>query len=313
MRIAVALMLALVMSASVGVGSAGATDPVSGDPVVEAAGDIACSPFDGRFNSTCGMRATSDLILGDSAVDNVLALGDLQYECGSYSDFLASYDPSWGRVAAMTWPALGNHEYQRGNDPFGHACPGQGLGYFQYWGSRVAGPTGNGYYSWDLGSWHLIALNSECSFVPCDVTSAQTTWLKNDLDNTSAQCTLAYWHRPRFTGKKNGPIGRTGPFWDLLYSHNAELVLNGHKHAYARFAPLTPAGVIDTTNGVRQFISGTGGKSRGLVPSTFAMVEKVDPARRYGVLRLVLHPTSYDYEFIATDGTIVDSGTTACH
>ena len=313
MRIAVALMLALVMSASVGVGSAGATDPVSGDPVVEAAGDIACSPFDGRFNSTCGMRATSDLILGDSAVDNVLALGDLQYECGSYSDFLASHDPSWGRVAAMTWPALGNHEYQRGNDPFGHACPGQGLGYFQYWGSRVAGPTGNGYYSWDLGSWHLVSLNSECGFVPCTPTSAQTTWLKNDLDNSSAPCTLAYWHRPRFTGKKDGPIGSTGPFWDLLYSHNAELVLNGHKHAYARFAPLTPAGVIDTTNGVRQFISGTGGKSRGLVPSTFAMVEKVDPARRYGVLRLVLHPTSYDYEFIATDGTIVDSGTTACH
>ena len=113
----------------------------------------------------------------------------------------------------------------------------------------MAGPSGNGYYSWDLGSWHLVSLNSECGFVPCTPTSAQTTWLKNDLDNSSAPCTLAYWHRPRFTGKKNGPIGSTGPFWDLLYSHNAELVLNGHKHAYARFAPLTSAGVIDTAAG----------------------------------------------------------------
>jgi len=143
-RIAAALMLALTMSASMGVGSARATDPVSGDPVVVAAGDIACSPFDPRFSKTFGMRATSDEILRDPTVDNVLALGDLQYECGSYTDFLASYDQSWGRVAAMTWPTLGNHEYLRGNDPWGHSCPGQGLGYFQYWGSRVAGPSGNG-------------------------------------------------------------------------------------------------------------------------------------------------------------------------
>jgi calcineurin-like phosphoesterase family protein len=303
---------------SVGASSAAASDPVSGDPVIVAAGDVACSPHDPQFNggagrTKCRMLATSNLFVGDATVDNVLALGDLQYECGNYNDFLASYALSWGRAKAITYPAIGNHEYQP-TDPYGFSCPGDGSGYFQYFGSR-AGPSG-GYYSWNIGTWHMVVLNSNCKFVSCTANSAQATWLTNDLNANSAQCTLAYWHHPRFNGKTNGPIGQMGAMWNLLYSHGADVILNGHKHAYARFTPLTPSGVTDPTNGIRQFIVGTGGKNIGVVPNTFAMVEKNDPAKHYGVLRMILHPTSYDWQFIATDHTIIDSGTATdyrCH
>jgi len=320
-RFAWITMLVLVFAASVGVGSARAADPVSGDPVIVAAGDIACSPNDSHFNggagapTSCKQRATSDIFVGDATVDRVLALGDLQYECAAYSDFLASYAPSWGRAKTITRPALGNHEYITGTDPFGVSCPGGGKGYFQYFADspsvNVAPP--GGYYSWDIGSWHMVVLNSNCKFVSCTASSAQGTWLKNDLAASNAPCTLAYWHHPRFTGKVNGPTGSMGALWKQLETEGAEVILNGHKHAYARFAPLTTSGVIDPAHGIRQFIVGTGGENIGVISNQFAMVERTDPGRHFGVLRMTLHPQSYDFKMVATDGTIIDSGTTACH
>lgn len=301
--------------------TARAADPVSGDPVIVAAGDIACSPNDPHFNggagapSSCKQRSTSDIFVTDSTVDRVLALGDLQYECASYGDFLASYAPSWGRAKTITRPALGNHEYITGTDPFGVSCPGGGGGYFQYFAAspsvNVAPP--GGYYSWDIGSWHMVVLNSNCKFVSCKGSGAQVTWLKSDLAASNAPCTLAYWHHPRFNGKKNGPVGSMGPMWKALEAEGAEVILNGHKHAYARFAPLTTGGAIDQAHGIRQFIVGTGGENIGVISNTFPMVEKIDPGRHFGVLRMTLHPNSYDYRLVATDGTTVDSGTTACH
>ncbi len=320
-RFAWVTMLALVIGCAVGVGSADAADPVSGDPIIVAAGDIACSPHDPHFNAgagtatACRQRATSDIFVGDSTVDRVLALGDLQYDCARYDDFLGSYAPSWGRAKTITRPALGNHEYNTGTDPFGFACPGGGNGYFQYFADSPSVNVGapGGYYSWDIGSWHMVVLNSNCKFVSCKATGAQVTWLTSDLAASNAPCTLAYWHHPRFTGKVNGPVGSMGAMWKQLEAEGAEVILNGHKHAYARFAPMTTGGTIDQAHGIRQFIVGTGGENIGVISNQFAMVEKTDPGRHFGVLRLTLHPQSYDYKMVATDGTIVDSGTTACH
>ena len=253
--------------------------------MIVAAGDIACSPNDPHFNggagapSSCKQRSTSDIFVTDSTVDRVLALGDLQYECASYGDFLGSYAPSWGRAKTITRPALGNHEYITGTDPFGVSCPGGGGGYFQYFAAspsvNVAPP--GGYYSWDIGSWHMVVLNSNCKFVSCKGSGAQVTWLKSDLAASNAPCTLAYWHHPRFNGKKNGPVGSMGPMWKALEAEGAEVILNGHKHAYARFAPLTTGGAIDQAHGIRQFIVGTGGENIGVISNHFAMVEKIDP------------------------------------
>ena len=320
-RLAGLAMLVLVFAVSMGASSARATDPVSGDPVIVAAGDIACSPNDPHFNggagtaNACRQRATSDIFVGDATVDRVLALGDLQYECAAYSDFLASYAPSWGRAKTITRPALGNHEYITGRDPFGVSCAGGGGGYFQYFAAspsvNVARP--GGYYSWNIGSWHMVVLNSNCKFVSCTATSAQATWLKNDLAASNARCTLAYWHHPRFNGKSKGPTGSMAAMWNLLEAEGAEVILNGHKHAYARFAPLTSNGVIDRAHGIRQFIVGTGGENIGVIPNQLAMVEKTDPGRHFGVLRMTLHPQSYDYKMVATNGATVDSGTTPCH
>jgi len=320
-QIAGVAMLVLVFAASVEAGSARAADPVSGDPVIVAAGDIACSPHDPHFNggvgapTLCKQRATSNIFVGDTTVNRVLALGDLQYECAAYSDFLASYAPSWGRAKTITRPALGNHEYITGRDPFGVSCPGGGGGYFRYFAAspsvNVARP--GGYYSWNIGSWHMVVLNSNCKFVSCTATGTQATWLKNDLAASNARCTLAYWHHPRFNGKSKGPTGSMAAMWNLLEAEGAEVILNGHKHAYARFAPLTSNGVIDRAHGIRQFIVGTGGENIGVIPNQLAMIEKTDPGRHFGVLRMTLHPHSYDYKMVATNGATVDSGTTPCH
>lgn len=319
-RLVVTLLLAAVFAGSMGTTNAHATDPLSGDPVIMAAGDIACSPHAPQFNSgagnatSCKMMATSNLILADSSVDKALAFGDLQYECGNYNDIIASYDITWGRFKAMTKPALGNHEYGP-TDGFGFPCPRDGSGYFRYFSEDpvvdVGGPTG--YYSWDIGTWHMVVVNSNCKFAPCKKGSAQHQWLQADLAASNTQCTLAYAHHPRFNGKSASPVGQTGPLWTLLYNEGAEMFLAGHKHAYARFAPLTPSGVTDPVTGIREFIVGTGGINSGSISNSLSMVEAVDPAKRYGVIRMVLHPTSYDWQMIAINGSIIDSGSYPCH
>jgi acid phosphatase type 7 len=263
---------------------------------VVAAGDIACAP-----GAAClsGARATANVI-GGLAPSLVLALGDTQYQNGTAAEF-AAYDSTWGRFKAITRPAIGNHEYGTPN----------ASGYFGYFGSAAGNPS-QGYYSFDVGAWHVVALNSNCTIVSCSATSAQATWLRSDLRAHPTQCTLAMLHHPLFSSAGSAST-LVRPLWQILYDENADLVLDGHQHNYERFAPQTPAGARDDARGLRQFTVGTGGVSLGGFSTTAA-----NSQRRFngshGVLLLTLRPSSYDWSFRATTaGSITETGTTACH
>jgi hypothetical protein len=291
------------------------------DPVIAAAGDIACDPNDSNYNGgvgtpgNCQQMATSTLLLnGDLA--GVLTLGDDQYYCGSLADFESVYDPSWGRVKTLTYPIPGNHEYISSNpDPFGRSdCSAGALGYFNYFGSSAGSPD-QGYYSYNIGSWHIIALNTNdaCSIISCATGSPQEQWLENDLANNPAKCVLAYWHEPRFSSQSFAAGPSSAAFWSDLYAAGAEVVLNGHAHVYERFAPQTPSGAPDPTNGIREFVVGTGGEDLSGFDSIAANSEVRDNTT-FGILELTLHPGSYDWRFVpAAGGSFTDSGTASCH
>jgi acid phosphatase type 7 len=290
------------------------------DPVIAAAGDIACDPTAGGYNgglgtaNKCKQMATSDLLVA-GGFDAVLALGDEQYECAGDSAFAASYAPSWGRVAAITYPAIGNHEYETSG---GSGCnPIRGRGYQNYFlgagAPQVLGPNNAYYYSFDLGSWHLISLNANCSIVACKTGSTQEMWLKQDLIDHPNTCVLAYWHQPRF-GSGNGKLANNkapDALWKDLVAADADLVLNGHRHYYQRLAKMDANGAASAT-GVREWIIGTGGKSLAGHIDTFWPTNELFDHTHFGVLELSLHPTSYDWSFVAVDGTIVDSGSDTC-
>ena len=290
----------------------------SNDPVIATAGDIACSPNSSHYNGglgdgsdNCRERYTSDLLV-NAGLSAVLPLGDNQYYCGSASAYSTAYDQSWGRVKSITYPAVGNHEYLTSGDSDCTADNAGAAGYFQYFGSR-AGQVGQGYYSFDVGSWHLIALNSNCSDAGgCGAGSPQATWLQTDLEAHPNFCTLAFYHIPLFSsgGRANQ---NTYYLWQLLYAANADLVLTGHDHLYERFAPQTPDGALDTIRGMREFVVGTGGSN----PTSFATIQPNSEVRNdqtAGVLKLTLHATSYDWAFVPEAGkTFTDSGTGACH
>ena len=283
--------------------------------MIAAAGDIACDPTNPNFNggngasNSCRQKYTSDLMVG-AGLAAVLNLGDNQYYCGGYQAFLQSYDPSWGRVKSITHPSVGNHEYLTSG---GTDCNSRrGHGYFSYFGA-AAGQPGQGYYSFDIGTWHIIALNSNCgSAGGCGATSPQGIWLANDLKTHANFCTMAYWHIPLFSsgGRANN---NSKPFWQLLYDNNADLILSAHDHTYERFAPQTPSGTLDTSRGIREFIVGTGGANHTSFV-TVAANSELRNSSTFGVLELTLHPTSYDWNFVPEAGqTFTDSGTTACH
>jgi Calcineurin-like phosphoesterase len=290
-------------------GAARKAAPAAGDPVIVAAGDIACDPADHNFAggagspNGCHMKATSQLIRQQNPTA-VLTLGDDQYEDGELSKFEKSYALSWGRFKNITHPAIGNHEY---NDPGGGAS-----GYFDYFG-RAAGNPSQGYYSYDLGSWHMVELNSECRHVGgCEFGSPQERWLRNDLAAHPAACTLAYWHEPRWSSGQHGSNPAYGAFWTDLYEAGADVVLVGHDHDYERFAPQSPTGRYEAARGVREFVVGTGGKNHYPIghPIANSQVRNDDT---FGVLRLTLHPTSYDWRFVPeAGGSFTDSGTGAC-
>ena len=261
-------------------------------PVIAAAGDIACDPADPNYNggagtaTACHMRATSDLLVG-AALDAVLVLGDNQYENGTLTKYQASFDPSWGRVKPLIRPAVGNHEY---------LSPGA-AGYYAYFGAAAGDPT-KGYYSYDLGSWHLIALNSNCAFVGgCGVGSPQEQWLAADLAANPGRCLLAYWHHPRFSSGAHGNDPAYDVFWQRLYQAQADVVLVGHDHLYERFAPQAPSGVADPARGIRQFTVGTGGKNHVAVVAVQPHSEVRDDST-FGVLELTLRPDGYDWRFL---------------
>jgi hypothetical protein len=279
------------------------------DPVIAAVGDIACDPGDGNFKggaggrSTCHQMATSNLLQGRNLAA-FLPLGDNQYEDGTLAKFQASYEPSYGRLKATTRPVVGNHEY---------LTPGA-AGHFDYFGSS-AGERGKGWYSYDIGGWHLIALNSTCGPVGgCGPDSPQGRWLKADLAAHPSSCTLAYWHHPRFSSGKHGSVTAMAPLWQALYEAGAEIVLSGHDHVYERFASQDPAGVADPARGIRQFVVGTGGKNHYAFtnPSGIANSE-VRNADTYGVLELTLGRDIYHWRFLPSSGTFTDSGSGTCH
>ena len=285
------------------------------DPVVAAAGDIACDPANSRFNggqglgTTCRQLAVSNLLVNGHFAA-VLALGDTQYECGGLAAFQQSYDLSWGRVKAITHPVVGNHEYLTTG---GTNCSttANAAGYFAYFGA-AAGNVGQGYYSFNIGAWHLIALNSNCGQAGgCGPTSPEGMWLAADLATHKNVCTLAYWHIPLFSsGGRAAP--NTLPFWQQLYAAHADVILDGHDHIYERFAPQTPTGVADPILGIRQFTVGTGGANHTAV-TAIAANSVVRNTNTFGVLELTLHPTGYTWHFVPAVGTFQDGGTGTCN
>lgn len=284
--------------------------PTDGPSVtVVAAGDIACDPAAATFRSegsgACRQRETSDLALSLKP-DAVLILGDSQYPWAEGPDYRASYHPSWGRLRSITHPAPGNHEYGQGGRSGAD-------GYFNYFGS-AAGARGEGWYSFDLGAWHIIALNSMCRQAGgCEAGSPQGRWLADDLlANAGARCTLAYWHHPRFSSGPHGNNPRTEPLWRALFDAGADIVLSGHDHNYERFAPQTPAGARDDMHGMRQFVVGTGGESVYPVTRIDANSE-FHKSGTFGVLVLALGATGYNWRFISEGGTTVDAGSGSCH
>jgi acid phosphatase type 7 len=290
------------------------------DPVIAAAGDIACDPLDSHYSngngssSQCAQKATSNLLV-NKGYAAVLALGDNQYYCGSLSAFQQSYDPTWGRVKSITHPVVGNHEYlTHGGSTPATGCDATNTGasgYFTYYGS-AAGSPGAGYYSFNVGAWHLIALNSNCGNAGgCSTSSAQGKWLAADLAANSTKCLLAYWHIPLFSsgGRANN---NTLSFWNQLYAAGADLVLDGHDHIYERFAPQTPAGVADPVNGITEITVGTGGSNHTSIAS-IATNSVVRNTTSFGVLKVTLHAASYDWSFVAANGTFSDGGTANCH
>lgn len=272
---------------------------------IAAAGDIACSPDSDRNykggngnEANCRMKATSDLILARE-VDAVLSLGDNQYSRGRLGAFEGSYDPTWGRLNDITYPVPGNHDYYTNGAE----------GYFDYFGETARDE--NGYYSFDLGAWHLVALNSNCDDVGCDEDSEQVMWLEQDLMENARKCTLAYWHHPRYSSGRHGDDERTNALWGVLLKAEAELALSGHDHNYERFAPQTADGEEDL-EGVRQFVVGTGGV--GLRPiKNVRDNSKAVIAGEFGVLFLTLDEESYEWSFVNISGETLDSGAGVCH
>ena len=214
-----------------------------------------------------------------------------------------SYGPSWGRLRAITRPAVGNHEYgSLGATP-----------YFQYFGA-AAGEPGKGYYSYELGSWHLIAINSNCTQIGgCASGSPEELWLRADLAAHPARCTLAYWHHPRFSSGQAGDNGFMSAIWTDLYAAGADLVLNGHEHDYERFAPQDASGERDDLNGVREFVVGTGGKNHMTFKTAKENSELRDTSS-FGFLDLTLGDAGYSWRFVSDPpGGLSDSGTGTCH
>ena len=275
--------------------SSPATAPTDQTTILVGAGDIA------DCRDLSGAEATAKLL--DQVPGTVMAVGDLAYPDGSKENFVC-YDKTWGRAKSRTRPAPGNHEFHSTG-----ATP-----YFDYFGS-AAGDSKTGYYSYELGAWHIIVLNSECKDVlGCESGSPQETWLRADLALHPTACTLAYWHKPLFSsGGAHGDELTVKPLWQALYAANADVIIGGHDHDYERFAPQGPDGTADPKRGIREFVVGTGGKNHRPFGPPKPNSELRD-ASAFGVLKLTLKPNAYDWQFIPEAGkNFTDSGGGACH
>jgi acid phosphatase type 7 len=259
----------------------------SGPEVFAGAGDI----------GICGGNSEATARQLDGIGGTVFTLGDNAYSSGTRADFQNCYDPTWGRHKSRTRPSPGNHDYATAS-----AAP-----YYEYFGPN-AGPPGIGYYSFDLGAWHIISLNSN---VGTDGGSPQAMWLRGDLAaNANMRCTLAYWHHPLFSSGPNGNSEYMRDIYRILYNASADLVLVGHDHTYERFAPQDADGRPDPARGIRQFVVGTGGVP--LYEFTSLKPNSEVRLRSHGVMKLTLSSDRYQWEFLALSGA-GDSGTQGCH
>jgi hypothetical protein len=279
---------------------------LSGDPVVVAAGDLVCNSST-PSSTTCRHAETAALVTS-IAPSAVLLMGDVQYDRATLSDFNTYYQPTWGAHKSITFPASGNHEYLTAG----------AAGYFDYFnGAGVqtgrAGTRGQGYYSFNLGAWHIIALNSNCTSIGgCGAGSAQETWLRADLAANPAACTMAFWHHPLFSSGAHGNNPSMQALWKALYDFGADLVLAGHDHNYERFGAQSSTGFPEPTRGIRSFVVGTGGREMRGFGSVKANSEFRN-SNSLGVLKLTLHAASYDWQFVPVTGhTLADAGTAAC-
>jgi len=273
------------------------SEAAKSDPVLVGAGDIA------SCDDLSGAEATAKLI--ENIPGTVFAAGDLAYPDGSDEQFAKCYGPTWGRFKDRTRPAAGNHEYHSDG----------ASGYARYFGAAAGDPK-KAYYSYDLGAWHIIVLNSECDEVGgCNAASPQGQWLRQDLAQHPVACTLAYFHKPLFSsGAKHGNDPLMKPLWQALYEANADVVINGHDHDYERFAPQDPDGKADSKRGIREFVVGSGGKNSHRSFDKPKPNSEVRNADTFGVLKLTLHSSGYDWEFVPQAGkSFHDSGSGSCH
>ncbi|HZD84396.1 MAG TPA: metallophosphoesterase, partial [Gemmatimonadaceae bacterium] len=282
---------------------------IPGAAVMVGAGDIAVC---GTNGDEATARLVDSVLKTDSAakiVGAVFTLGDNAYPSGlggMKGDFQRCFAKSWGRqrILKVIHPSPGNHDYDTGN-----AKP-----YFDYFGAR-AGPPGKGYYSYDVGAWHVISLNSELYFERGSEAEAkaQEDWLRADLAAHPARCTMAYFHRPLFSSGTYGATPEVRALWDILYAGGADLILNGHEHHYERFLPQTPAGVADSVTGIEEIISGTGGGQLRKLRSPLAANPAYQIHGHFGILKLTLGAGDYRRAFIDANGRVWDPGGRRCH
>jgi len=342
----------------------GDTSCQPGEPVEEEKQKDVCDKTGAGYTTRMEAQAATANQIEEMKPNLVAILGDEQYEVGRYEDFLGSFDKTYGAFKFLQRPSPGNHEFYSEHGETGV----HGRGYFDYYngaelnqdGTPVEetiasehggapftqprprqdgqaghyGEDGDGWYSYDLGGWHLISLNAECEVQPggCDPNgawfSSETRWLAQDLAGDHAQCTLAYWHQPTFSStaepftadSEEGEV--TDAWWRLLYAHHATLVLNGHDHVYSRFAPMNPGGEADPRHGIREFIVGTGGESLDeTIPATPNLQASAD--QYYGAMKLTLRPGGYGWDYESamlspeapqgTPATYGDAGSARCN
>jgi acid phosphatase type 7 len=294
-------------------GGSAAQKPPQPPKLIAAAGDIACGPANPNYNGgagtagACQQRATANL-LGSRPLDGILPLGDLQYDNPSLGGFLSSYDPTWGRWRQISHPIVGNHEY---DDQLG------AQGYWDYWNGAgkkkgPAGVRGRGWYSFDVGSWHMVALNSNCDIVSCRRHSRQMKWLRRDLRKHKGHCVLAYMHHPKFSSGLYEEHQSTGAIWKVLFRRGADVILTGHDHIYERFAPMGPSGRLRGRRGITEFTVGTG----GYVPFSIASPRSANSrfaSASFGVLFMRLAQKTFHWSFVDVGGATLDEGDQACH
>ena len=270
--------------------------PPAGSVVLAGAGDIASDDMEDSQTAS---------LLGAINPDVVFTLGDNAYEEGTQSQFANWYHPTWGRFRARTRPTPGNHDYRTRN----------ASGYFGYFGAR-AGDRARGYYSYEAGAWHVVVLNTNgegaCATVACNGGSAQERWLRADLAASTKQCTLVYWHHPRYSIGPQGTTSVTRALWEAIYRDGVEVALAGNDHNYQRWKPLDDDGEADPVRGIRSFVVGTGGAT----PDGLGSNPNVEAANTgtAGVLKLTLKQGGYNWQFVPVPGkTFTDSGSGTCH